>query len=285
MLSVFISYRRDDSAGEAGRLADALEARFGNERVFRDVEDIPAGEDFARVIDQALGRATTLLVLIGRKWLDARNESGKRRLEVPQDFVRLEIESALRQGIRVLPVLVQGATMPSPEQLPETMRPFSRIQALELSDSRWDYDVGTLIRTLKGGPGILGLGSGKRLRLALVVALVLAAAIGLRVWVTRPPDLSGIWHLANGNTWVVTQDGNHLNIEETHRVSHEVWKKGAGELRGNTITLQLDVVFERGYRYAAELRLVGDGKTMTGSIMLQPSGRTESLTLTRTPPG
>jgi len=285
MLSLFISYRRDDSAGEAGRLADVLEARFGSDRVFRDVEDIPAGEDFMHVIDQALGRATTLLVVIGRNWLDVANESGKRRLDDPRDFVRLEIESALERGVRVLPVLVQGAAMPSPDQLPEALRPLARIQAHELNDSHWDYDVGKLIRTLRGGPGVLDLGSRKRLRLTLAVVAVLAAAIGLLVWSNRPPDLSGMWHLTDGNTWAVTQDGSHLSIEETHRESREVWMKGTGELRGKAIEIRLDLVFQRGYHYSGELRLVSDGKTMTGSITLQPSGRPESLTLTRTPPG
>jgi hypothetical protein len=284
MPSVFISYRRGGSAGEAGRLADMLEARFGSERIFRDVDDIPPGEDFTRVIDQALARATTLLVVIGRRWLDARNEGGQRRLDDPQDFVRLEIESALRQGIPVLPVLVQGAQMPAPEQLPESLRPLAHIQAQELSDSRWHYDVGRLIRTLKGRPGILGPGSRKRLRLPVAAVIVLAATIGSYTWLTRTPDLSGRWHLANGNTWMVTQSGSNLNIEETHRESLQVWKKGTGELRGETIVLRLDLVFDRGYHYAGELKLLGGGKTMAGSITLQPDGPRESLALTREPP-
>lgn len=109
MPSVFISYRRDDSAGEAGRLADTLEARFGRERVFRDVEDIPAGQDFAREIDRTLARTDTLLVIIGREWLAVKDASGRRRLDDTQDFVRLEIAAALAHGIRVLSVLVRGA--------------------------------------------------------------------------------------------------------------------------------------------------------------------------------
>jgi hypothetical protein len=284
MSSVFISYRRDDSAGEAGRLADALEARFGDQRVFRDVEDIPAGEDFAQAIDLALVKADTLLVVIGRKWLESRDAAGKRRLENPQDFVRLEIESALRHGIRVVPVLVQGTAAPSASELPESLRPLARIQAHELSDSRWQYDVVRLVDLLEQVAGSPNVARRKRLALVLAALAVLAVAAGLLVWSTRPMDVSGVWHLPNGNFWVVMQDGDHLRIEETHRDSREVWKRGTGTLRGKRLEVQLDLVFSRGYHYAGDLQLAGDGATMTGSLRLQSNGGTELLTLTRQPP-
>ncbi|MEO8038724.1 MAG: toll/interleukin-1 receptor domain-containing protein [Betaproteobacteria bacterium] len=280
MASVFISYRRDDSAGEAGRLADTLEARFGNERVFRDVEDIPAGEDFARVIDQALAKADTLLVVIGREWMIVRNAMGQRRLDDVRDFVRLEIESALAQGIRILPVLVQGTAMPAASELPESLQPMARIQAHELSDSRWDYDVGRLIDVLEYERGWLGT-TRKHLKLTLSVVAVLALAAALYAWMNRPPDVSGLWYLPDGNFWTVTQDGSRLTINETHHDSHEVWKKGVAELRGKRLTAELDLVFEDGYHYTGELELMDDATTMSGAFTLRRNGRSEPITLTR----
>lgn len=280
MASVFISYRRDDSAGEAGRLADALEARFGKERVFRDVEDIPAGEDFARAIDRALAKADTLLVVIGREWLGVRNAAGQRRLEDAQDFVRLEVESALAHELRVLPVLVRGTPMPAADELPDSLRPLARIQAHELSDSRWDYDVRRLIGLLEQGRG-WQTALRKHRRIALAVAVGLALIAGFFVWSTRPPDVSGVWHLANGNVWAVTQDGDRLTIEETHRESREVWRKGVATLRGKVLDVELDLVFQRDHHYTGELQVAGNGATLTGAITLQRDGRREPMTLTR----
>ncbi|MBX9632914.1 MAG: toll/interleukin-1 receptor domain-containing protein [Burkholderiales bacterium] len=280
MASVFISYRRDDSAGEAGRLADALEARFGKERVFRDVEDIPAGEDFARAIDRALAKADTLLVVIGREWLEVRNAAGQRRLEDAQDFVRLEVESALAHELRVLPVLVRGTPMPAADELPESLRPLARIQAHELSDSRWDYDVRQLVGLLEQGRG-WQTALRKHRRIELAAAVVVALIAGFLVWSTRPPDVSGVWHLANGNVWAVTQEDDRLTIEETHRESREVWRKGVATLRGKVLDVELDLVFQRDYHYTGELQVAGNGATLTGAITLQRDGRKEPMTLTR----
>lgn len=280
MASVFISYRRDDSAGEAGRLADALEARFGKERVFRDVEDIPAGEDFARAIDRALAKADTLLVVIGREWLAVRSAAGQRRLDDTQDFVRLEVESALAHELRVLPVLVRGTPMPATDELPESLRPLARIQAHELSDSRWDYDVRKLVDLLEQGSGWQS-SMRKYRRSVLAAAAALALIVGTFVWWTRPPDVSGVWHLANGNVWAVTQDGDRLTIEETHRESREVWRKGVATLRGKVLEVELDLVFQRDHHYKGDLHVAGNGATLTGAITLQRDGRTEPMTLTR----
>src|SRR5437016_4343933 len=138
---IFVSYRRDDSAGYAGRLFDRLSAYFvGGDQIFMDVDHIEPGEDFARVIEEAVGSCEILIALMGRSWLTSRDETG-RRLDNPNDFVRLEIAAALARGVRVIPVLVQGAQMPRPQDLPEDLLPLSRRNALELSDARWKYDV------------------------------------------------------------------------------------------------------------------------------------------------
>jgi TIR domain len=139
---VFISYRRGDAAGHAGRLADRLCASYGREQVFMDLDSIGPGADFVARIRQAVGSCDAALVLIGNEWLSARDEQGRRRLDDPNDFVRLEVAEALkRDGVAVIPVLVEGAEMPKPQELPEDIRDLSRRNAIQLSDERWNYDV------------------------------------------------------------------------------------------------------------------------------------------------
>ena len=144
MAGLFISYRRDDSAGYAGRLFDALVRRFGEPAVFMDLTDIAPGSDFVETIDRAVGSCEVLLVLIGRSWLTSADGQGRSRLEDPQDFIRREVSTALGRNILVVPVLVQGARMPTAEQLPEDLKKLARREAIELSDSRWDTDVARL---------------------------------------------------------------------------------------------------------------------------------------------
>jgi hypothetical protein len=106
---IFISYRREDSSGWAGRLYDRLSQRFGGDNVFMDIDTIDPGLDFVEVIQQAVGSCDVLVALIGRHWLTSTDEQGQRRLENPEDFVRLEITAALERNIRVIPALLQGA--------------------------------------------------------------------------------------------------------------------------------------------------------------------------------
>lgn len=156
MSVIFISYRRAGTSGYGGRLQEDLREHFGKERVFRDIDSIRPGSDFAQVIEQAVAQSGVVLVLIGSNWLNAKNENGQRRLDDPDDFVRLEIESALNQDIVVVPVLVEGALAPASSALPPSISRLGRMQAIELSDMRWDYDVGRLISLLDeivGPPG------------------------------------------------------------------------------------------------------------------------------------
>ena len=126
MSEIFLSYRRQDSQSATGRLADRLAAHFGPERIFRDHESIVAGEDFAEAIARAIFASSAVLVVIGPGWLDARNPNGQRRLDDPRDFVRLEIESALEQDVPIVPVLVEGATMPGADAVPASLRAMTR---------------------------------------------------------------------------------------------------------------------------------------------------------------
>jgi hypothetical protein len=154
MAGIFICYRRDDSAGFAGRLDDALTDEFGSDLVFRDLDDIVPGDDFADVITRAVGSCAVLLVVIGPRWLTLKGADGQLRLEHPLDYVRLEICQALEREIRVIPILVGGARMPGREDLPPALAALARRQAHEITESRWDYDVGALIRVLSAIPGI-----------------------------------------------------------------------------------------------------------------------------------
>ena len=145
---VFISYRRDDAGGWAGRMEDDLADRFGSERVFRDIK-IPAGVDYEQHIEQVLDACHVVVVVIGPEWATLKNEDGTLRLEQSDDLLRREIERALaRRDVEVIPVLVQRARMPAAHSLPPELRALARRQAIELSDSRWNHDMGQLIAQL-----------------------------------------------------------------------------------------------------------------------------------------
>jgi hypothetical protein len=145
---IFISYRRTDAAGIAGRLADRIRAHFGRSSVFMDVDDIPVGTDFARFIQDAVASASATLVVIGRGWLGATTEEGRPRLQHPQDFVRLEIEAALRVDHPVIPVVVDDGPFPRSDQVPPSLQPLLRRNAFRLSHATFEADVARLIQTL-----------------------------------------------------------------------------------------------------------------------------------------
>ena len=148
-LRVFLSYRREDASGHAGRLYDLLAVRYGAERVFMDIDAIPLGSEFGETISRAVASCDVLIALIGRDWLDARDADGHRRLDDPDDFVRREIESALAEGVVVVPASVQGAEIPRADSLPPSLAPLTRRQGFQLSDAGWQDDAGRLIRRLE----------------------------------------------------------------------------------------------------------------------------------------
>jgi hypothetical protein len=147
---IFISYRRDDSAGYAGRLEASLESRLGAGSVFRDIEDIPPGDDFVDVIRARLADSHTVLVLIGPRWVG--RPGGPRRIDDPADMVRCEVQEALDRAPRVVPVLLPGATMPTEGELPEPLKPLARRNALSLGDAHWDADVSRLLASVGAVP-------------------------------------------------------------------------------------------------------------------------------------
>jgi hypothetical protein len=122
MPKIFVCYRRDDSAHQAGRLYDSLVRKFGRRAVFKDVDSISLGDDFREILAEQVARCDVLLAVIGDGWLSSASPGGSRRLDDPDDYVRVEIEAALARGIPVIPVLVGHAPLPKPEDLPETLR-------------------------------------------------------------------------------------------------------------------------------------------------------------------
>jgi hypothetical protein len=189
MSAIFLSYRRDDSAGFAGRLADALEAEFGAGSVFRDVDDIRPGEDFIQAIESHLRNVGAVLVMIGPQWLDT-GADGQRRLDEAGDFVRQEIQAALASGKPLIPLLVGGATMPSEADLPDAIAGLARRQAVVLSDSSWRGDVERLVVSLRRLlPDRSGAPVKRRWMLGLAGAVVglVAMAWAIQVWRLPPP--------------------------------------------------------------------------------------------------
>jgi hypothetical protein len=145
---IFISYRREDTAYPAGWLYERLADRYGGGQVFKDVDSIQLGDDFVEVITRAVGSCDVLLALIGGEWLTITDQHGRRRIDDPDDFVRLEIEAALSRRVRVIPILVDGARMPRADELPDSIVKLVRRQALELSPARFDFDTSRLLKVL-----------------------------------------------------------------------------------------------------------------------------------------
>ena len=143
---IFISYRHADALPHARLLEINLRGRFRDAPVFIDLESIEAGLDFGKVISDAVNACGVMVVLIGLRWATLADQEGRRRLDDANDFVRFEIRTALKRGIRVIPVLVDGAKPPRKEELPPDLRRLARLHALEMScDHRYQYDADLLM--------------------------------------------------------------------------------------------------------------------------------------------
>lgn len=151
---IFINYRREISAAAAGRLSDRLAHHFYREHLFMDVEGIEPGIDFVKALDDQVAQCSVFIAVIGSGWSDVRNSAGQRRLDQSHDHVRIEIESALKRDIRVIPVLVDGARMPTPNELPKSLRPLVRRNAMTISHHRFGAEVDELARVLKRVSGL-----------------------------------------------------------------------------------------------------------------------------------
>ena len=147
---VFISYRWADSAGYAGRVMDRLDRELGRDLVFMDVDALPLGTNFQKVLHEEVAKCSVLLAVIGPNWLDARDEHGNRRLDNPNDFVRIEIAAALQRSIPVIPLLLDGAKIPKADELPEDLKELQLRNGMEIHHASFQDDMSRLIRGLKG---------------------------------------------------------------------------------------------------------------------------------------
>lgn len=192
MPTIFISYRREDSAGYAGRLHEELGGRLGPEQVFRDADTLRAGQDFEQAIRERLDQCQACLVLIGPNWLTSQTATGERRLHQPGDYVCMEIAAALaRPDVLVVPVLVGGARMPASADLPDAIRPLGRRHALTVRDETWEADMDRLAASLRQTAGAADPSpaatpssgrsrrSSRRVLGAVMAVAVLAAAAGI----------------------------------------------------------------------------------------------------------
>jgi TIR domain len=141
---IFISYRRNDSIGTAGRLYDRLAPAFGRNNLFMDVDHIPAGVDFVDYLHSQVAACDVFLAVIGPNWLDAKDDDGHRRFDNPDDFVTIEIAAALARKIRVIPVLVDGARTPKADKLPDSVKPLVRRNAVEVRNTHFGRDAEAL---------------------------------------------------------------------------------------------------------------------------------------------
>jgi len=181
---LFISYRRGDARGIAGRLSDTLGAYFGDDRVFRDIESIEGGADFGNVIEESLQTADAVIVLIGPDWVTLKDDEGHRRIDDPEDWVAQEIAVAMQLKKPVFPVLVENASLPRAEELPGKLKPLTRYNAISISDDRWKADVERLAKIISFE---IPSASERRLywvRLGISVALFASLSLiaGIHTW-------------------------------------------------------------------------------------------------------
>lgn len=270
-VQIFISYRRDDAAGYARAVYDALAQRYGADHVFMDVDDIPAGQAFDAVIRQAVGASAVLVALIGPRWRGERRAADGRpaRIHEDGDFVRHEIASALARGLTVIPVLLDGTPMPNAAQLPADLQPLLKRNALALDNTRFAADIERLIAALRIAPrarrhGLLLAGG----------AAALAAAGGGWFWWQRPaaapqrPPVNGRWQASFDYDWPNSRhnerfdfigEGSDLQGSASFLGVPRGLSEGhvdANGLRFVTRTGELGSSVEQVHRYRA--RLVGD---------------------------
>jgi TIR domain len=191
MTKVFLCYRREDSGGYAGRIQDQLAQALGSDVLFMDVDAIPLGVNFVRVLHDEVAKCDVLLAVIGRNWLDARDEDGNRRLENPNDFVRVEIGAALQRNIPVVPILLDGARIPDVRQLPKELGELSFRNGIDVRLASFHNDVSRLIRGLKAQLNI----DIKRRQEIGFLAFFCAIGSGL-LYIPFALFFFSVWHLA-----------------------------------------------------------------------------------------
>lgn len=275
-LRVFISYRRSDCQPQANGLNDGLRHRLPGARVFMDIDSIPFGVDFEQHIREEIRSCDVVLVLIGDQWLDVRDAAGQRRVEDPQDFVRLEIENALASSrVRVVPVLVEDAAMPPVSALPASIARLARLSAIELSDRRWQADLERLadvVEQIGTDARAAGWPAASTVRLDQLDAGALRAAVGAMPQTFQTKDVSEQAAASHGDlaearnyhamvgSWILS-NAAVLNV-------HSVVKSSNG----------------RGERWARSARAPGPDAPTISSVDLRTSYQPQQIIRPATPP-
>ncbi|MFK8014085.1 MAG: toll/interleukin-1 receptor domain-containing protein [Gammaproteobacteria bacterium] len=277
MAGIFISYRRNDTSGYSRLLYERLGREFGSDEIFMDVESLrEPGMDFVDAINDGVGRCSVLICLIGRQWLQTGTD-GNRRIDNPEDFVRLEIGSALQRNVRVIPVVVEGAAIPTAEDLPQDLQALARRQALNLSHEDWEYDVGKLVSALSNIDGIALVRdarnstpppapkaerSGSPLRTGMISVLAIIgvlAVIGMFIeeedtvdpvaveaanaWsddgnVATTANIAGRWFDNNGEPVLIEQSGNSIRVGAFNAMTQGFMQIGEGTVSGRQLALR-----------------------------------------------
>lgn len=292
MPNIFISYRRDDSAASARELYAHLKKAFSNDEVFFDISNIAAGDNFVAAVQKRVRESEVLLAVIGRQWAEISDKYGRWRLGQPDDLVKVEIATALKHNIRVIPVTVDGAPMPGGDKLPPELAGLAHISAHEISHTRVDFDVGRLIAAIGGGAapdaadqaddfwGQLASSFASKLgeRLANVGArqqpppqapalpFVRGMAPAPPFAAPAMPDLSGEWRATRTGTRHLMQQRGTEILDQTLNAFGMVTGEARGRLVGNQLFLAYQVAGPPGV-VRGELRALvsPDGQLIQGS--------------------
>jgi hypothetical protein len=299
---IFISYRRDDSAGYTRAMYDHLVKRFSKARVFMDVDTIEPGLPFDEAINQAVGRCEIFIAMIGKRWMEEKPGVAP-RINNAKDFVRLEIAAALSRNIRVIPVLLDGAVMPTEEALPEPLRALARRNAIEISNNRFDADVARLVEVVEevlGETHIVnrqeGLRSARPLLYWLVGGFITVAIVSGVVYIRPSPPFPpqpcylrsgyplGKWAInvevgykADFNKFVYFQEAN-AGTWAVDRVSGS-FKASAAPAPGAKVDLTIRLNSGEDYSSTNNLVVSADGCGMEGTFH-DTQGHNGQMTLT-----
>ena len=282
MNKIFISYRRNDSVGYSGRLADRLSLEFGENQIFRDFDDIHPEENFVESLKTGLSNADLLLVLIADNWLTIQSPAGQRRLDDENDFVRLEIEAALQRNIPIIPVLINGAVMPNAQDLPSSLSALALRQALPLSDSRWEQDVTNLISNirnlinLKTQPFLALLPNLRWLYLAITGVMLITVSVLLFL---RQTEFSGQWYFDGGDYLSISQQGNQYLIEHIDPAMQKIYGRGTGQINGLSLEFNLEPIYTDRFKYQGVLKKSWDGRVLQGELLEVLSNQRSELVL------
>ncbi len=240
---IFISYRRSDNPDATGRIYDRLVSEFGKARVFKDVDSIPLGQDFRGHLNEVMGGCAAVLAIIGPRWTDARNDAGQRRLENPDDFVRIELEAALARRVPVVPVLVGHAPMPGSGQLPESLISLIYRQAIEVRpDPDFHNDATRLVSALRlilDPNARVGTPAGQPLKwmVAFAAGAIIAAAAlavpALKYLRQSPPPETRVDIVTpatdQANDFALSPDGRQIAFVAKGDGKQRLWVRSLGE--------------------------------------------------------